>query len=608
MGFLFVHMGVTQSRHIRSWDTILFLDPHHLGKWRDMNASPSDLTILFYKIKNIFKKSSKDYRLTIGEVLKQRNIITKRQLQTALEVQREKLGKFGKAIRLGQIIVELGYATEEDLIEAINYDYQLSVASLNDDIKTLVNEKRHTLIEGLPAVRVPIWVQLFGTTFIIIVITIFILSAVILNRQKERLYDQTIKTGLVSLKYFGSNARIGLLEDDLIKLNSLLKEATTVEGLLYAIIVNNDNVIKAHTDLKQINHEFDGFSVRGDKQLQGGVTYFNYSLPNGHKALNLTEKVTFQNKKLGEVHVGLSIDFMEKMIRKEQLTIVVITFFIVLFGILVAVLLGFRFSKPLSKLVHATEEIGRGNYQHKIVLARNDELGNLAASFNRMGDELWKNAQMQKSFGKYVGSEVLDMIMANPEKTWLKGHRNEATIIFCDIRGFTSFSEEKEPEEIVEGLNQYFEIATKSVMNHGGYVDKFIGDAVLAVFGVPVYHHDHMARAVKAAIEMRQSFNSANGAKNLLLGSVGISINSGIVLSGNIGSQVKMEYTVIGDSVNVASRLNSLANSGEIVVSKNIVENLKHSLQVKPLPPQKIKGKSDLVEPFVILEYNDMDR
>jgi len=572
-----------------------------------MNSSPSRLTILFYKIKNIFKKSSNDYRLTIGEVLKQRNIITERQLQTALEVQQEKLGKFGKAIRLGQIIVELGYATEEDLVEAINYDYQLSVASLNDDIKTLVNEKRRPLIEGLPAVRVPIWIQLFGTTFLIIVVTIFILSAVILNRQKERLYDQTVKTGLVSLKYFGSNAQIGLLEDDIIKLNSLLKEATTVEGLLYAIIVDNNNIIKAHTDLDKINHVFSGFGDSDEKQSQGGVTYFNYSLPSGQETLNLTETVAFQNKKLGEVHVGLSIDFMQKMISKERLTILVITFFIVLFGILVAVLLGFRFSKPLSKLVHATEEIGRGNYQHKVVLARNDELGNLAASFNRMGDELWKNSQMQKSYGKYVGSEVLDMIMANPEKTWLKGHRNEATIIFCDIRGFTSFSEEKEPEEIIEGLNEYFEIATKSVMKYGGYVDKFIGDAVLAVFGVPVYHHDHMTRAVKAAVDMRQSFNSSNVANNLLLGSIGISINSGIVVSGNIGSQVKMEYTVIGDSVNVASRLNSLANSGEIVVSKNIYEHLKQKLHVKPLPPQEIKGKSDLVESFVILEYNDID-
>jgi len=572
-----------------------------------MNSSPSHISILKYKIKNVFQKTSKDYRLTIGEVLKQRNIITEKQLQTALNVQKEKLGNFGKAIRLGQIIVELGYASEKDLIEAINYDYQISVASLNDDIKTKVNEKRRAVIEGLPSFRVPIWIQLFMTVFIIIVVSIFILSAITLNRQKARLYDQTIKIGVVSLQYFGSNAHIGLLENDIIKLNSLIKEATAIEGLRYAIIVDNHNIIKAHTDLGEIDHVFKGFGDVGEMQRKGDITYFNYNRPPGRKTLNLTQPVVFKNKKLGEVHVGLSIDFVENMIRKEQLTILVITCFITLFGLIVAVLLGFRFSQPISKLVRATQEIGRGNYQHKILLARNDELGNLSAAFNRMGDELWKNSQMQKSFGKYIGSEVLDMIMANPENTWLKGHRNKATVLFCDIRGFTSFSEEKEPEEIVEGLNEYFEIATRAVMNHGGYVDKFIGDAVLAVFGVPVYHKDHMARAVMAAVEMQQSFKKANPKKNILLGSIGISINSGIVVSGNIGSQVKMEYTVIGDMVNVASRLNSLAQSGEIVVSENIYTHLKSKLDVTPLPPQPIKGKTDLVASFIIRGFNDME-
>ena len=218
-------------------------------------------------------------------------------------------------------------------------------------------------------------------------------------------------------------------------------------------------------------------------------------------------------------------------------------------------MLGFHFSRPISNLVLATGEIGSGNYQHKIILARNDELGNLATAFNRMGEELWKNSLMQKSFGKYIGSEVLEMIMANPENDWLKGHRNEATIVFIDIRGFSSYSELKEPEEIVEKLNEYFEIATQAIQDHGGYVDKFIGDAVLGVFGVPVYHKDHAERGVRCCkrYAKRVSEKARNG--NGLLQSVGIGINSGVVVSGNIGSQDKMEYTVIGDSVNLAAHL-----------------------------------------------------
>jgi adenylate cyclase len=317
--------------------------------------------------------------------------------------------------------------------------------------------------------------------------------------------------------------------------------------------------------------------------------------------LNLTRPILFKKKELGEVHVGISIDFIERLIHRAQLTIIVITIFIIIFGSAVTVWLGFHFSRPISNLVQATREIGAGNYQHKIILARNDELGNLSTAFNRMGDELWKNSLMQKSFGKYIGSEVLEMIMANPESIWLKGHRGEATVIFADIRGFSAYSEVKEPEEIVEKLNQYFEIATQAIQIYGGYVDKFIGDAVLGVFGVPVFHENHAIRAVRAATDMQNALLKRRESENELLQSVGIGINSGIVVSGNIGSQDRMEYTVIGECVNLAAHLYRLANPGEIIISKSVYDHLQEILEVSPLPVQYIKGKSEPVETYRLL-------
>jgi adenylate cyclase len=197
------------------------------------------------------------------------------------------------------------------------------------------------------------------------------------------------------------------------------------------------------------------------------------------------------------------------------------------------------------------------------------------------------------------------MIMANPESAWLKGHRNEATIVFTDIRGFSSYSKLKEPEEIVESLNEYFEIATQAIQDHGGYVDKFIGDAVLGVFGVPVYHKDHVERGVRAANDMQKKFMNKQNNGNSLLQSVGIGINSGVVVSGNIGSQDKMEYTVIGDTVNLAAHLNKLAGSGDIIISKSVYENLEDIITVKPLSPQHIKGKTKPVETFKLLSIKD---
>jgi adenylate cyclase len=565
----------------------------------------SPQNIFHPKIKNLFRKSPDDFRTTIGQVLRRKGIITEKQLQEALKVQKEKLYTLGKAVRLGQVIVELGYASEEELVKAVNIGYQISVKTLADDIKGLVKDKRGNFVEGLPPPRIPIWLQFFAATMVIIITTIFVMSFFMLSQQKERLYRQTVKIGKVSLNYFSSNAPVPLLEDNILRLNTLIKNATAVEGLVYAIIVDRNQIIKAHTDITKIGETFEQFAPMEDVIKEQNVTYFNYHSTSGEHVLNLTRPVLFKNKELGQVHVGVSIDFIENLIYNARLTILLITFFIILLGSAIAVWLGFHFSRPISNLVKATGEIGSGNYQHKIILARNDELGNLATAFNRMGDELWKNSLMQKSFGKYIGSEVLEMIMANPENDWLKGRRNEATIVFIDIRGFTSYSKLKEPEEIVESLNEYFEIATQAIHDFGGYVDKFIGDAVLGVFGVPVYYKNHVERGVRAASEMQKKFMNKPNNGNSLLQSVGIGIHTGVVVSGNIGSQDKMEYTVIGDTVNLAAHLNRIAKPGEIIITQSVYENLKDRITVKPLSPKHIKGKTKPVETFKLLSIKD---
>jgi adenylate cyclase len=316
---------------------------------------------------------------------------------------------------------------------------------------------------------------------------------------------------------------------------------------------------------------------------------------------SLSEPVVFKEKQLGEVHIGLSVDFINKLFMNEKSFLALYTLIIAINGLVVAVIFGLRFSWPISLLVKATQEITKGNYDFKVKLKRKDELGRLAKAFNLMAEDLSQKSMMKESFGRYVGNDVLDMIMVNPEKQWLKGRKSEATILFADIRGFTSYSETKEPEQIVEKLNEYFEIATKVIMRHGGYIDKFIGDAVLGVFGVPVFNRDHVERCIRAAIDMQKEFVAASKKSgNVLLTQVGIGIKSGIVVAGNIGSQAKMEYTVVGDSVNIASKLNGFAMPGEIIVDLSVCTMLKNKLGVIPLAPQKIKGRSELVRIYKV--------
>jgi len=373
------------------------------------------------------------------------------------------------------------------------------------------------------------------------------------------------------------------------------------------MIVNRENTIIAHTNTLETNKAYQEIKVKDELIKKEDVIYFNSISNSGEKTLNLSRPVTFKDKKLGTVRVGVSIDFVEKIIEKERQYILILMLISILIGIFIAVILGLRFSRPISRLVVATNKIAAGNYQHKVYLKRNDELGDLGNAFNDMSQELWLKGLMQNSFGKYVGADVLNMIIDNPSEKWLNGKRSDASVVFTDIRGFTAYCESKDPEEVVEHLNQYFSIATKAILDQGGYVDKFIGDAVLGVFGVPVYHSDHIKRAVKASlIIQKELLKASKETGSELLANVGIGINSGELVSGNIGSEVKMEYTVIGDTVNVASRLNHLAGSGEIIIGSNIQKELSHMIKTEALPSCEIKGISGLVETYKVLNMKEV--
>lgn len=553
----------------------------------------------------VFTRRNRD-DMIIGEVLITRNLVTRKELETALDVQRDKLFQRGVAVPLGKVIVELGYATEDDIVQAVNDHYRIHVTSLSDNIRGLIRRIGDSLNEEVPAPRVPIWLQLSITMIVVMLLTVGLLSYVILERQKEKLYNHAVKLGMVSLGYFGSNAKIPLLDDNILSLNALIKNAEGVDGHLYALIVDNNEVIKAHTDSSQIGKTMVRYPPTGIVESRGEVTYFTHDGGGVGPVLNMSVPIIFKEKRLGEVHVGLSIDFIDQLFLDERSFLVISTMIICFIGLVVAVLFGRRFSKPISGLVLATQEFAKGNYSHRVDSRRNDELGRLATAFNRMGKELFKQSMMRESFGKYVGSDVLELIMRNPETTWLKGRKNQATVLFADIRGFTAYTETRPPEVLVEELNQYFEIATTIILKHGGYVDKFIGDAVLAVFGVPVNYENHMERCIRAAVEMQKAFRQAGeSGRNPLLARVGISIKSGVVVAGSIGSQAKMEYTVIGDTVNVAAYINSLAQGGEIVVGSSVMQRHGDMLEVESLVPQKIKGRSGLVEVFRVTGVRD---
>lgn len=457
-------------------------------------------------------------------------------------------------------------------------------------------------IDSVPSPRIPIWLQLSLATMVVLAVSISVLSYVIMERQRTNLFDHTVKLGSVSLRHVVDNAKVPLLTGDLLALSTLINNVVSVDGHYYAFIVDSDGIIRAHTDQDMLEKPYSPVVHEGETIQLDQATYFTQRLPDGSEVINLSMPIIFQDKQLGEVHVGLSVDFIRQLFIDERAFLVWATVVIIVLGVVAAVMYSRRFTRPLSALVQATTQIARGNYDFKVRSDRNDELGRLGEAFNRMGEELARQALIRESFGKYVGSEVLEQITRSPGELWVKGQRGEASILFADIRGFTAYAEGRDPEEVVERLNEFFAIATEVIFRHGGSIDKFIGDSVLAVFGIPVFHQDHLARSIRAAKDMQQQLAAAVGNGNPLLASVGIGIASGVVVAGNIGSSVKMEYTVIGDCVNVAASLNNLAGPGEIIIGGDGGSTFAEIAEVEALEPQKIKNREQLVQVFRVVK------
>ena len=212
-------------------------------------------------------------------------------------------------------------------------------------------------------------------------------------------------------------------------------------------------------------------------------------------------------------------------------------------------------------------------------------------------------SKVKNTFKRYVSKQVVDELLGDEGKLNLGGEQREVTILFTDIRGFTSMSEKMEPERVVTTLNEYFSDMIDIVFKHNGTLDKIIGDELMVLYGAPIKGDKDTQRAVETAVEMQRKINELNKERDKrneppIL--VGAGINKGLVVSGNIGSRDLMDYTVIGDTVNVASRLCAAAGPGEIMVSDSVYKTTKKSFSYEKLNPIKVKGKEKKIPVFLI--------
>lgn len=374
------------------------------------------------------------------------------------------------------------------------------------------------------------------------------------------------------------------------------------KDMMYAVIINRFGMVVSHSKSEPVVNENSPYKplndnlklyrdiyVEGDpirpifQQYQGG--YFDPKLKKNVEGellivafpMVVDAKVNSLKAYEGEVQIGISKDSINKTIRNAEAKLQGVALVSLLIGIFSAIILASIIISPIKKLVTAMGKITNGDLKQKVLVKTGDEVQLLATSFNRMTDGL----------SKYVSAGLVKRLMKQ-EGLSLGGSYKKVTIMESDLRNFTGTSEKMKPDEVVSYLNEYLDVMTKIVLKYGGEVDKYIGDAILAQFGLFDPNLDnlpeHTKNCIRACVEMNQAmiqFNERQLERGRGLVRFGVGVNTGDIIVGNMGSTERMDYTIIGDNMNLTARICDHAGKDHKEENGNVV-HLRNILITEP--------------------------
>ena len=452
------------------------------------------------------------------------------------------------------------------------------------------------------AIRVPLKIKLSLLITALVVLTVALVGLFLLRQQQQSLTAEMTKRGLTMAENFAAGAKTPLLTGDDLTLGVLVTDAMKDPDVSYVIVADHDGRVLAHSDSRAaVKSTVE--RPKGLEPLQDRLLVQIYKTPQG-RIIDFAVPLVYSGVPVGALYLGFSEEAITAALASARNQALVITLVMVLAGLGGAVGLAALLSRPIFRLVQATGAIAAGNFNITLPVASRDELGMLTDSFNRMARSLREKEMIKRAFTRYVAREVVEEILKNPENMALTGERREVTVLFCDVRGFTPLSERLSPEEVVLLLNDFYNLMIETTFKHDGTLDKFLGDAVMAVFGAPLAHPDHSARAIRTAVAMREGIvglneRRARDGKEPI--AVGIGVSAGEAVAGTVGTEDRMEYTVIGDSVNLAARLESNAKPGQILISHRTYERVRDLVDARPLGRIRVKGKEEEVEVYEVL-------
>ncbi|MDX8402185.1 MAG: adenylate/guanylate cyclase domain-containing protein [Mariprofundaceae bacterium] len=438
------------------------------------------------------------------------------------------------------------------------------------------------------------WTMLVGLT---VAVAIFVLFMVILDMERDAWLESQAAQAEVQVDRLADELKIPMLsgseaEIDLI-VQSFLKKVPAVEGV--------------HIQYASGEEQHFGKVEAGDQPLHEHPADTRVrKMPT--ERLWFAKKVAYAGVTVGTVGVRFSEaaweDLAGRLMRRIALAAVAV---LVLSSVLAWWIAG-RMSEPLEMLANAARHVAYGDYSVRLPVEGNDEIADAMSQFNTMVAELAHKEELRDVFGRYLNPKLVSEVFEGGEMR-AENKRQEVTVLFADMVQFTAFSESTPTEEVVDVLNKHFEVFHRVIDYYGGHVDKYIGDAVMAVFNHPNEDPDHARHAAKAGIAMTLACGKLGVLReNGEPISFRVGLNRGQAIVGHIGAAERLEYTVIGDTVNVASRMSGLGEGGQVVLSRATFEQLGPGFVFESIGVREIKGVSQPIECGVVRAEDEQVR
>jgi adenylate cyclase len=317
-----------------------------------------------------------------------------------------------------------------------------------------------------------------------------------------------------------------------------------------------------------------------------------------YKAVSFVSPVVYQDVIAGYLTVSIDRSPLEKDLQVTLRFLIVSTLLMIFLGVILASVLAHRLSRPIERLARAGEALSAGKSQDLVV--RRDEIGQVLDTFQHLAEGIKRKNVIEAAFSRYVSPQVARQVLQGEACGSLGGDCVTGSVLFCDIVGFTELSESREPGEVAALLNDYFGYLALAAESCGGTVDKFIGDCIMIVFGVPTEDPHHALHAMTCGMLIQQltgRINEIRQTRELATVMLRVGISSGPMLAGNLGSADRMQYTVVGDTVNVAARLCGMSEPGGVLVTDAMMAAGQpgESRPYAHLGPAELRGRKENV-------------